>query len=71
MSNNQKVLEVISKFSMFNYLHSLIQTKISKKTLYKTFPITNAPNWSDKKEIVMIENLKSLLSVVGTKNNLN
>lgn len=71
MSNNQKVIEVISKFGMLSYMESLISSRIKKISLYSAFPITAAPNWSDKREIILVENPKPLIKLIAGKNGLN
>ena len=71
VSNNQKVIEVISKFGMLNYLQGLVASKIKRIALYRTFPITSAPNWSDKREILLVQNADALVKILGNKNNLN
>lgn len=70
-NNNAKVLEAISKFSVLNYLTCLIQTKITRLVLFTAFPITNAPNWSDGKELIIIDDPAPLISIVAGRNNLN
>ncbi|NQU17206.1 MAG: hypothetical protein HQ564_03985 [Candidatus Saganbacteria bacterium] len=71
MSNNQKVIKVISKFGLLSYLQTLIVSKVQKIALHSTFPITGAPNWSDKREVVLVENFLPLVNLVGRKNSLN
>jgi len=71
MSNNQKVIKVISKFGLLSYLQTLINSKVQKITLHTTFPITGAPNWSEKKEIVLVQDVKPLINIVAKKENLN
>jgi len=71
MSNNQKVIKVISKFGLLSYLQTLIVSKVLKIALHSTFPITGAPNWSDKREVVLVENFLPLVNLVGRKNSLN
>ena len=66
-----QVLETIQKFGLLNYLQCLIQTNLKKIELYPVFPYTAAPNWSDKKEIIMIINVFPLVNVLKAKNNLN
>ncbi|NQU17211.1 MAG: hypothetical protein HQ564_04010 [Candidatus Saganbacteria bacterium] len=71
MSINQKVIEVISKFGMLNYLESLAAAQTKKIDLYTVFPITSAPNWSEKREVVLVENFLPLVNLMGRKNSLN
>ena len=71
MSNNQKVITVISKFGLLSYLQTLIASKVHKITLHTAFPITGAPNWSDKKEIVLVQDIRPLVNILGKKENLN
>ncbi|OGC03376.1 hypothetical protein A2276_00465 [candidate division WOR-1 bacterium RIFOXYA12_FULL_43_27] len=52
--NNTKAIEVISKTGMLNYLECLVNTQLKKIALYPVFPITAAPNWSNKIEFVMV-----------------
>ena len=71
MSDNIQVLETIKKFGLLNYLQCLIKTNLRKIELYPVFPYTAAPNWSDKKEIILINNVLALVNVLKEKNNLN
>lgn len=59
--DNAKVIETLEKQTLFNYFEKLITTRIRKITLFSIFPYTSAPNLSDPRYFVMLEDLSKIV----------
>ena len=54
---------------MTEYLQRLMNAKMRKLVLFTVFPITAAPNISDPKYFVMLNDLKEFISFKKTEQN--
>ncbi len=61
--NTQETLKKLEKATFKHYLEKLVQAKMRKLTLYTIFPITAAPNYSDAKNYVLVEDLKQIANL--------
>jgi len=64
-----KVLEAINKFVLGKYIENMITSETSLLTLFTVFPYTGAANISDPVKLIMIEDLKSVISFNGANYN--
>lgn len=58
--NTAKVAECINQHLMADYLQKLVNVQMSKVVLFPAFPITGAPNLSDPRYYVKINNIEVL-----------
>ncbi len=65
--NTQETLKKLEKATLKNYLEKLVRTKMRKVTLYTIFPITAAPNYSDAKNYVLVEDLNKIANLNSGK----
>ncbi len=67
--DNAKVVEILNQTVMTDYMQRLLNLKLDKLTLFPVFPITAAPNVSEPRHLIMIEDIKKF--VVVKKPDLN
>lgn len=61
--DNKKVIEVMEKVTLHKYLDKLIHARMSKATLFTIFSQTGAPNLSDPRHYIMINDLEKVASL--------
>ena len=63
VQDNAKVIEALEKQTMYNYFEKLVNAKIQKVTLFSIFPYTAAPNLSDPRHFVLVEDLDKIATL--------
>ena len=61
--DNAKVIEVMEKFALHNYLQKLINAKLHKETLFTVFPYSAAPNLSNPVNLIIIDDLEKVAAM--------
>ncbi len=61
--NNAKLMKAIEKMSLQKYLEKLIDAEMHKVTLFTRFPHTAAPNLSDPRRFIIIDDLSKVVAL--------
>lgn len=61
--DNAKAIEAMEKMTIQKYLQNLVDTRMHKVTLFPVFSHTAAPNLSDPRYYVMVEDLTKLVEL--------
>jgi hypothetical protein len=64
--DNAKVIEVLEKQTLHNYIEKLVNTRMRKLTLFPVFPYTAAANISEPQHYIIIEDLSGLAALDGS-----
>jgi len=58
--DNAKVIETLEKQTLYNYFDKLIHAPMRKITLFSIFPFSAAPNLSDPRHFVILDDVAKL-----------
>ena len=61
--DNKKVIEALEKYTIHKYLEKLIHAKMHKITLFSIFTHTAAPNMSDPRHFIMVDDLAKIVGL--------
>jgi len=68
--DNKKVIEALEKYAIHKYLENLIHAETRKVTLFRVFAHTAAPNLSDPRHFVLVDDLSKIVGLnSGSFNN--
>jgi len=65
MMDNKKLIEQINQTVVDQYVRKLLELKVSKLTLFKTFPLIGKANLSDAKNILMFDEPLEIARLLG------
>lgn len=68
--DNAKVIKTIEKYAFHKYLEELVKADLTKVTVFSIFSQTGAPNLSDPRHFLMVDDLNKIIGLnSGAYNN--
>ncbi|MBU0672910.1 MAG: hypothetical protein KJ732_07790 [Candidatus Margulisbacteria bacterium] len=61
--DNTKLMKAIGKYAFHKYLEKLVSAELHKVTLFPCFSQTGAPNLSEPKHLLLVDDLSKITSL--------